>query len=308
MIRIRPIMFNDDCILHIFRFVDNGRDYKSWIFVSRMFHMRPDHDARIMKYSNHLLMLIRLFPCNTWDWDYVSLNPNLTIGTVRDNPDIKWNWDNISRNPATTLNIIDQNPDLPWSWEGISCNPNVTWEIIHANPDCQWDWHYVSQNPNITWDIVRSNLDYPWDWQGVSINPNITRKIVAENSTFPWNYHWMARNRGIMSGRFRNWRYEPDPDTYNDRFDIYDLSYPLTWDMSRDIVLMWDDLCGVNLPDMDMDWDELAAVPKDSRKWPRISIDPGLTWRIVQNNPDLCWSWEDISRNKFQKWSGYSLK
>ena len=37
-------------------------------------------------------------------------------------PNMSWNWKWISYNPNITMQIICDNPDKPWNWEWISCN------------------------------------------------------------------------------------------------------------------------------------------------------------------------------------------
>ena len=53
----------------------------------------------------------------------------------------EWNWSSLSVNPNITLEIVQQNPDQPWEWTGLSMNPNITWEFIQQNLDKPWDWN-----------------------------------------------------------------------------------------------------------------------------------------------------------------------
>ena len=71
---------------------------------------------------NHLEKLLKLYPNESWNWEYIYGNPNIT-------------WE-----------IITQNPYKPWDWYGISQNPNITWEIITQNLDKPWDWRGISMN------------------------------------------------------------------------------------------------------------------------------------------------------------------
>ena len=32
-----------------------------------------------------------------------------------------------------------------------------------------------------------------------------------------------------------------------------------------------------------------------------LSINPNITWKNVQNNPDLLWNWFRLSQNTFEK-------
>ena len=41
---------------------------------------------------------------------------------VQNNPDIPWDWDELSLNPNVTYDIVQNNPDKPWDWCEISHN------------------------------------------------------------------------------------------------------------------------------------------------------------------------------------------
>ena len=48
--------------------------------------------------ENDLIKLLAHFPDKSWNWYYISLNPNITWEIIRDNPEIPWNWATISYN------------------------------------------------------------------------------------------------------------------------------------------------------------------------------------------------------------------
>ena len=108
----------DDCWSYIFTFVDRDT-FHSISRVCKKFYQISQKDAR---FTNHLLILLRMFPDKPWNWYGISQNPNIT-------------WD-----------IIVANPDKPWNRDGISQNPNITWDIIAANPDKPWNWYVISRN------------------------------------------------------------------------------------------------------------------------------------------------------------------
>ena len=86
------------------------------------------------------------------------------------NPDKPWNWNEISVNPNISWDNIQKNPDKPWNWSHISRSPNVSWDNIQRNPDRPWNWTSVSSNPNITFDIIQSNPGKPWSWYRIIRN------------------------------------------------------------------------------------------------------------------------------------------
>ena len=50
--------------------------------------------------------IIKKYPTKDWDWEYISMNPNLTITMIENNLDKPWDWDNgISKNSFNYENI-----------------------------------------------------------------------------------------------------------------------------------------------------------------------------------------------------------
>ena len=72
--------------------------------------------------TNHLYILLELFPNKPWDYYHLSRNPNIT-------------W-----------NIVKANPNKPWDYKWLSKNPNITWDIVKANPDKRWNYFWLSMN------------------------------------------------------------------------------------------------------------------------------------------------------------------
>jgi hypothetical protein len=90
--------------------------------------------------------IIEKYPEKHWHWEWISLNPNLTMEMIEKYPEKDWNWFYISCNPNLTMEIIEKYPEKHWNWVGISCNPNISMEIIKKYPDKPWNWKYVSYN------------------------------------------------------------------------------------------------------------------------------------------------------------------
>ena len=88
-------------------------------------------------------------------------------------PDKSWNWEWISINPNITIDDIESNPNKPWEWGWISCNPNLTVDFIEKYADKPWNWGEISKNlfhkhPRITtiikvqswWRMIRLRIIY----------------------------------------------------------------------------------------------------------------------------------------------------
>jgi hypothetical protein len=72
---------------------------------------------------------------------------------VKNNPDKEWNYDWLSINPNITWKIVQNNPDKEWNYDWISSNPNITWKIVNNNPDKKWNYDRLFENPNIASSI-----------------------------------------------------------------------------------------------------------------------------------------------------------
>ena len=77
---------------------------------------------------------------------YLSLNRNVTIDIVKNNPQIEWNYYFLSENPNITWEIVQNNPQIPWDYGTLSRNTNITWEIILNNPQIKWNYRALSYN------------------------------------------------------------------------------------------------------------------------------------------------------------------
>jgi len=157
---------------------------------------------------------------------YISLNPNITLDIVFNNPTYNWEYIYIIQNKNINLDdvkkylpilekknnfIIDflsinenitweqviQNPQIKWSYDLLTCNKNITLNIIKDNPDKNWNFSYLCRNLSITWDDIVSNPQINWDWSFISSHPNITWKIIQSNPNNPWCWACVCYNPNI---------------------------------------------------------------------------------------------------------------
>jgi hypothetical protein len=163
---------------------------------------------------------------DTFSDTYISLNPNITMNNVINNPQHNWEYifiiqnknikledikkylsifekknnfliDFLSLNENITWEQVVQNPEIKWSYDFLSSNKNITLDIIKANPDKNWNFNCLSRNLSITWDDIVSNSQINWDWTFISSHPNITWKIIQENSNYPWCWSCVCYNPNI---------------------------------------------------------------------------------------------------------------
>jgi hypothetical protein len=162
---------------------------------------------------NLLIFLYNKYKNEYWNYDDLSLNPNITWNIIINNPDKPWNYAFLSKNINITWNIVKNNPNKEWDYNYLSSNPNITWNIVKNNLDKNWNYDYLSLNPNITWDIVKNNLDKKWNYDYLSFNPNITWEIIQNNPDKPWNYWNFSENPNItwdiiQNNPNMNWNYK----------------------------------------------------------------------------------------------------
>ena len=189
-----------------------------------------------------------------WDWDGVSMNPNITIDLILEFPDKPWNWNYLSH--RMSVEVIQMYPDLPWDW-GILSNHMVIpdTKLLHTYPDKPWDWGILCLHPSITPLIIEQFPDKPWDWYILSSHPNmnwdqfskISDELLNWNQlsvrmsfdiiqTFPdkpWSWSHLCKNPTIPIEWFFqhenkiNWTQL----SQNPQFDMEWLTYHKPWDI-----------------------------------------------------------------------------
>ena len=65
---------------------------------------------------------------------------------INDNPNNSWDWNGISDNSNITMEFINEYQYEDWDWYVISMHPNITIEDILNNPKNPWCWSAISMN------------------------------------------------------------------------------------------------------------------------------------------------------------------
>lgn len=176
-----------------------------------------------------------------------------------------WNYTELSANPNITWEYIQNNPNLDWSINWLSANPSVTREMILSDPEKWGKCQYLAENPNITVNDLKeffSKHDFP----RLSINPNITWKIIQDTPDYDWNICLLSRNPGLSLA------YVPN-DIWLEKCLPYFLhNINTTWELFLSLRNKCSKSAGIYL-----------------------SENPNVTWEIVQNNPDINWSWPGLA-------------
>jgi hypothetical protein len=283
-----------------------------------------DIQTSINQHSNHLWTLIKLFPDAKWDWqlvmvnrnttwdivqtkwsyEWVSANPNLKWQTVLDLAHMPWNWRDISANPNISWNDIKNNLDLPklhnaetdWDWNELSLkadwqyianhldlpwnfaylsrSKHVTWDIIKANSSLSWYWPHVCVNPNITFEIAINHINDKINWSYLSYNININISIVATNLDLPWDMSIIKQNPTILK-EYIEYKFKSGKHKHHRLLDSLDTSLYIYYVTDSNMI----DINHIKMS---------------------LSNSPAITWKVIYDNKDLPWMFDDLSANEFQ--------
>src|SRR6188768_1082716 len=100
-----------------------------------------------------LITLINRFPNERWNWEGLSMNPNVSLKDMLDN-DLPWEWIHVSKNPSVTFDDIKNNPTIFWNWKQIS--RNYTFQEALERRNKPWNWDVVTYN-SITFQDVKNH-------------------------------------------------------------------------------------------------------------------------------------------------------
>ena len=208
-----------------------------------------------------------------WDWDEISMNPNLTMEIIEKYLDKPWEWGKwgISKNPNITMEFIDKYSDKDWDWEEISYNPNLTIEFVDKYPDKDWDWYWgISKHPKLTMEFFEKYPDKNWYCDEFTNHPNFTIENVIEMiSKFP-NKPW-------------DW-------------DIISSHPNLTMEIVKTLPnerWIWNKI--TNHPNISTEI--IENNPEQPWHWGVVSHRPDLTFDFIEKYIDKNWSWHGILTN-----------
>ena len=261
--------------------------------------------------------LINKYPSESWDWDGISRNAQITWEIICANPDKSWNDSHVSQNPNITWDIIKRNPKGPfesesWKWDyGYLCaNPNITLDIIDSHPEIFVNYDIMSRNPNLTWEYINNNMHRPWNWDYITCHQNITLDIMFENDHLGWELSSISKNPnlnikflidnldGFMLGR-RHVEWNWFELTINPSFSNEDIvaHCDLNWH------------CGAEFHNPRINCDDLLSIHDDycdihykigdpnRQFWVNMSYTPNLTPWFVDKHVIEPWDVEELSCN-----------
>ena len=210
--------------------------------------------------------LIRHNIIKGWDWYKLSMNPNITMEIITDNPYILFEKKGLLQNPSITIQNIETNIQFfEENIEYIVCNDNITIEHIERHNDIPWDFMLLSKNKSIPLDFIEKNIDEEWSWEDLSSNKNLTVDFIKKYSHKPFNWKIISAHECIK------WE------------DIIDNDLP--WDRQ-----------GVSL-NPNITWQIVKTNPDYKWCFKMLSANKNITFNIIKNNLNYNWCSEYIAKN-----------
>lgn len=206
-----------------------------------------------------------------WKYDWMSLNPNITIEFIVENMSYNWDWYDLSKNEAFTMDIIEKYIELPWDLEGISSNPNLTFDFFNK---------YKKEN---------GKIKGKFDMLAISRNINIDTLDYFLND----NVDFFSEINGY---------YYMKNISYNNNF-IY-----LTYKSKKFIDIIYDSIYGIDPciwqiissnPSIDMSY--IIMNKQYPWNYTGISRNPNLTIEYIQEHITCKWDWYEICGNIYTK-------
>lgn len=240
--------------------------------------------------SSVLEQLLLKYPKKDWDFDKLSINPNISIEFMSEHLEYTWNWMIVGGRPDVTQSLININFTRFITWSGSSlslefiedhmnvsfrCRPatcpikrTATNEALTENlVFCIWD--SISENPNLTIPFIRKYQElYWWDWREISRNRGIGMDDIESNLDLPWEWTHVAHN----------------PNVSIDFIIKHDKKEYVNWShMSKDPK--------VTMVDIERTKKEIPWCFKN------VSQNPNLTMRYVCSQMYYGWHFDSISEN-----------
>lgn len=234
---------------------------------------------------------------NSIFWTMVNLLlPEFMLERFRKAPHKKWNWWWICKNfPLDNLLDLCAIDGVELDMDGVSANTNLTVEFYNTLDREIWKFNnkYLSANPAFTpQQLLDMGVDI--DNHYLSKNPNLTREFVDAHDEIKWNIRYLTMNPGTKESFFKD-----PPDGFNCYINYSDREEvtPEFYLEHRGCFFNWNVLAE-RFP-FEFIRNEIETNP-DSRFhncWNHISMNPSVTWEVVQKYPDYPWCYRTMCFN-----------
>nr|QFG73628.1 MAG: hypothetical protein [Megaviridae environmental sample] len=268
---------------------------------------------------NHIKWILDMGNSNIY-WGAFGLSSNyrlsnktlkLLLSTYSKMP---WDYNSLSMHPNMSMDIVLKYKDKPWDWAWLSFNINIQYSDIQAHPELPWNYTWVSQNPNIGISQVLENIEIPWDWNrlcaGAMLTLNDIKSQLKKNPKLNFSMRMLMGNK----------HFSP-----SDIYDLYvEFDIPVWWiklamnpKLTSQDVLKFSNIEGVS-----WDWwlvfknpslhlsDLIEIYQKHPDKpwdWRGLSMNPNLSIADITGETflkhnihfEIKWDWNELSRNLF---------
>lgn len=122
---------------------------------------------------------------------------------IKNNPDKSWDWNYLSMHPYVTMNIIRNNSNLPWNKDYIQHNPNFRWNDIDfcllRSPDDLFDNIYTDYKDFSILEIENNNEIYRYKgyYDGnynMSYSVDLSWEKIINEPMYSWRWDIISRN------------------------------------------------------------------------------------------------------------------
>lgn len=113
---------------------------------------------------------------------------------IQENPHLPWDWQGVSLNPNLTIDFIENNWDKNWCFDRLSNAECLNCCFLDRHLDKNWNWKNISRSVYISVDILEKYSHFPWDFDEMSVNKNLNVDIVCKYQRENWNWKKMSRN------------------------------------------------------------------------------------------------------------------
>lgn len=317
----------------VFKVINKVDDkYLKGLFTSnvkyRKYILKLDRQYEKLK-SNQLTKFLEEYPNKNWNWNFISENPNITIGYIKMHPTFPWHFKNIFKNPNLTIDFILSNigkinrlqrrinkTNVTFRvktiiWNEISKNPGIKLKDIIDNPNLSWNWKEISKNPNLTLNFILSNLNKNWDFRYLGGLEIITIDFIDNTQDKKWDWHYISYNPNLTlyyvnNNLYRKWSF--DGIYTNSNINIYDVFENFKRRCYSDYMMKRN---FSKHPNITIEF--IKEHPGKLRKWYDSIIYRDLTsymwdWKILSShenikindiidNPQFPWDWYEVNKN-----------
>jgi hypothetical protein len=241
-----------------------------------------------------------------WNWDYVAVNPNITVDFIdsvgsHNGGSIIWSFKMLSLNPNITVEFFYRHQNETWNTNNLYVNKCITLEWLERLPfEAYWNASQLSSNK----DAERMLLKFPtwnWDFKELSKNTNLHVETVLKCSDKPWNYVDVVRHH---------------------RFDINNLPESSKLDLAlllENYHLQETNLLGLDTrnivvfsprPNVKLslyqimrhapyEYIHMFLLKYFPDGHPLASGNNHISWLYIKTNPTMCWNFHMLSYNNF---------